>query len=82
MARARWDTSSYWSLILFPIIVQIIDYVHPKSVAETARIDCRCVTLIGYGTSVFVRTSCGGTLTFLPSVKVRDRDSTSSRSSC
>ena len=64
MARARWDTSSYWSLILFPIIAQIIDYVHQKSVAETARINCRCVNLIGHGKSVFVRTSCGGTLTF------------------
>ena len=52
------------AFILFPIIVQIIDYVHPKSVAKTARIDCRCVDLIGHGKSVFVRTSCGGTLTF------------------
>ena len=34
-----------------------IDYVHPKSVAETARIDCRCVNLLGHGKSVFVRTS-------------------------
>ena len=50
------------SFILFPIIVQI-DYVHPKPVAETARINCRCVTLTGHGKSVFVRTPCGGTLT-------------------
>ena len=70
------------NLHVVTVIIPIIDYVHPKSVAETARINCRCVNLIGHGKSVFVRTSCGGTLTFLPSVKVRDRDSTSSRSSC
>ena len=35
------------NLHVVTVIIPIIDYVHPKSVAETARIDCRCVNLLG-----------------------------------
>ena len=72
--RAVWDAEfiSYelnTLHVVMVIIISIIDYVHPKSAAGRPRHrrlrahHVRCVTLIGHGKSVFVRTPCGGTLT-------------------
>ena len=52
------------NLHVVTVIIPIIDYVHPKSMARTARINCvRREHHYDHGNSVFVRTPCGGTLT-------------------